>query len=92
MKNVAASNRIGSWQSATTNTHDGRPQDAWHRYVTARAVVARLSNEVQALIDRARAAGFNASEALAIPAIRQALAAARQALRELGLARALIAS
>jgi hypothetical protein len=55
-------------------------------------VLTRLRLEVQALIDRARAAGCDAGDLLAIPAIRQALLAAREGLRELALARALLAA
>jgi hypothetical protein len=92
MKNSVISANMGSWTSTAPSTAAQTPPDPWRRYGTARACVARLRSEVQALIDWARAAGFNLSEALMIPAIRQALAAARAALHELAVARALLAS
>ena len=81
MKNATVSTTMGSWQATTASSATGRLQDPHDRYATARAVVARLRAHVQALLDRARAAGFDLSEALAIPAVRQALLAALLPLR-----------
>ncbi len=92
MKNVAASAHMGSWTTSPATTTTLKQQSPLQRYHAARAAVARLRTQVQGLFDKARAGGFDLAEALRIPALCQALMAARQALRELAVARALLAS
>jgi hypothetical protein len=90
MKNVATSTQIGCWHTRPASTDVSRPEDPVERYRAAKKIVVDLRTEVQRLVDRARAAGFELAEALAIPAIKQALLAARAALQELAAAQALL--
>jgi hypothetical protein len=92
MKNNSATNRMGSWASRTPEQGPGRPQHPTVHYSAARERVANIRLEIQAQIDSAAAAGFDAREMLTIPAIRQALRGACGALGDLRLARALLTS
>jgi hypothetical protein len=90
VKNVCASNRMGSWSSSTRAAQAIANESPLERYTTARAVVERLRGEIQARIDRACAAGFDLREMLHIPEIRQDLSCAGGAISELRSARRLL--
>lgn len=87
MRNVCASNRMGTWSTSPSHRHL-QPTDAVERYTTAKSVVEQLRGEVQPRVDRAGAAGFDVREMLRIPEIRQSLACAKSAVGELRSARA----
>jgi hypothetical protein len=83
---------MGGWKSSTASSQQNHAEDPVSRYQAAMQLTARLAADLQPMINKAAAAGFGATEALALPAIRQALHAARVAVAELAVADELLPS